>query len=847
MKNWLSFIVAIIALVVSLILVVSLGNLTRDVRDISDKVASMEKAIPGSVAPLEEKVARLEEGLGKLDALSASLGEVQARLEALEGLQKEFKSLVQSVGGMDENLQRVDGEIADLQGRVATVEAFLGELKNLREEISSMLEEETRGLSQEFAEQLARLEKELQNERARLEALEKLSIDERFSALLQYVDRKIGELQEQFKGLEIRLEETMQAQLQGVSQELLLLEKELETEKARREALEELRKEVEDAVAFLRKYVDEKIKEFEKAIENSKDQVENLRGEMLFALEEKVQALQKKFQEVEKKIRNLSVDERFSALLGYLEGKLKELRSAFEEIQARAVTKRDLEETLQAFEEKLRAIEEEIRKSGKDFEKRLGEFEKEKVVVLEGKVGELSVSLTSFETAFQKTQETLRTVVEQLNILKGQLLSLEENVDVWREDMLQSFRKEIEALPTSQDLEEIRQELDALFAEREDLRFKLQEALAEHERIVKEIGEKERDIALLREVMQKTTGPELENLRKQLETLASVQKDLEGALRRTEEEIRVLRETLQAKDKEMETMLSGITQDVQMLFERLEGLGKRFEELGALVPLKEALGILENRLAEIEKFSKDVLKKDLEARMQSLEGVIATLRMEIGRIAEEFRVSSANWQNVLELLKGLEESKASLERRVQEIYELIEGKEKKEEVAKDVESLLKQKEALRLEIEGLARERMGLESELERRKRELADIEKNLARLHAEKGSVEQIQKLEEAKKEAEREIRELQEALEAKDAQIANLQQRNEELTLQLEETKKFTSYVILPWDSLWKIARRYYRDGRKWTVIWEANRDKIPDPERLQPYVEIRIPRVPESTFAK
>ncbi|MGC8777813.1 MAG: hypothetical protein ACP5Q4_03970, partial [Candidatus Caldatribacteriaceae bacterium] len=111
--------------------------------------------------------------------------------------------------------------------------------------------------------------------------------------------------------------------------------------------------------------------------------------------------------------------------------------------------------------------------------------------------------------------------------------------------------------------------------------------------------------------------------------------------------------------------------------------------------------------------------------------------------------------------------------------------------------------------------------------------------LEAEKGSVEEIAQLKETLKQAEKEANALQEQLRGKESQIEALQKKNEELTAQLEETEKYTSYVILPWDNLWTIARRYYRDGRKWKAILEANKEVITDPYKLQPYVEIRVPR--------
>ena len=41
--------------------------------------------------------------------------------------------------------------------------------------------------------------------------------------------------------------------------------------------------------------------------------------------------------------------------------------------------------------------------------------------------------------------------------------------------------------------------------------------------------------------------------------------------------------------------------------------------------------------------------------------------------------------------------------------------------------------------------------------------------------------------------------------------------------------TYQVQPGDTLSKIAARMYQNPRKWTVIFEANRDKLPGPEKL------------------
>lgn len=50
--------------------------------------------------------------------------------------------------------------------------------------------------------------------------------------------------------------------------------------------------------------------------------------------------------------------------------------------------------------------------------------------------------------------------------------------------------------------------------------------------------------------------------------------------------------------------------------------------------------------------------------------------------------------------------------------------------------------------------------------------------------------------------------------------------------------SYRVQPGDTLTKIAARLYRNPRKWTVIFEANRDKLTGPEKLAAGQILRIP---------
>ena len=45
----------------------------------------------------------------------------------------------------------------------------------------------------------------------------------------------------------------------------------------------------------------------------------------------------------------------------------------------------------------------------------------------------------------------------------------------------------------------------------------------------------------------------------------------------------------------------------------------------------------------------------------------------------------------------------------------------------------------------------------------------------------------------------------------------------------QEFITYVVQAGDSLSAIAQKFYGDANRWTEIWEANKDKVPDPNRI------------------
>jgi nucleoid-associated protein YgaU len=51
--------------------------------------------------------------------------------------------------------------------------------------------------------------------------------------------------------------------------------------------------------------------------------------------------------------------------------------------------------------------------------------------------------------------------------------------------------------------------------------------------------------------------------------------------------------------------------------------------------------------------------------------------------------------------------------------------------------------------------------------------------------------------------------------------------------------SYTVKPGDTLSKIAKQYYGDANQYMKIFEANKDKLNDPNKIQPGQQLTIPQ--------
>jgi hypothetical protein len=60
---------------------------------------------------------------------------------------------------------------------------------------------------------------------------------------------------------------------------------------------------------------------------------------------------------------------------------------------------------------------------------------------------------------------------------------------------------------------------------------------------------------------------------------------------------------------------------------------------------------------------------------------------------------------------------------------------------------------------------------------------------------------------------------------------------------------HEVMPGDNLHLIAGYYYGDARQWERIWQANRDQIPNPNRIKRGSLLRIPDavLPDESYAE
>ena len=56
--------------------------------------------------------------------------------------------------------------------------------------------------------------------------------------------------------------------------------------------------------------------------------------------------------------------------------------------------------------------------------------------------------------------------------------------------------------------------------------------------------------------------------------------------------------------------------------------------------------------------------------------------------------------------------------------------------------------------------------------------------------------------------------------------------------EAKGGRTHVVQKGDTLYKVARQYYGDAKRWKDIWEANKTRVPNKDKLEVGTKLIIP---------
>ena len=311
----------------------------------------------------------------------------------------------------------------------------------------------------------------------------------------------------------------------------------------------------------------------------------------------------------------------------------------------------------------------------------------------------------------EELDKVIDTLHQSLSSLEGELSAissqwegrwqgLSKDISNWQEAAVKDFEAKIEnikqELPDKSELEEWEKKINTLQQEGENLKNELANFQEEKNQVWQE-GE------------QKLNELKSEILKRE-EELANYQKLTEQSIGEINKQV-----------SELTAFVNSVEQRLQEVETQSATWSKESQE--ALENLKASLSRLSQKLEEISSFSHNILEKELETKIISLEGKIEEMRKELDQ-EKQIRESSYPVTSPTEEsgeTKGESVSPSSL------------GKGGEEILVGEVPS--QSKEELSGEIKTLAEEKMNLEEELKKKQEEMLKIDQELEKLREEKGS----------------------------------------------------------------------------------------------------------------
>jgi len=427
------------------------------------------------------------------------------------------------------------------------------------------------------------------------------------------------------------------------------------------------------------------------------------------------------------------------------------------------------------------------------------------------------------------------------------ILELKENI--------QEKEKQIEELKAS--LAEGKKDLEKDYADKltelTEEKAKLEALLAEKEETIKTIiqqKEESEQIVISKDELISELKENIQEKEKQIDELKAgltkEEKDLEKEFAAKISELMKEKGQLEALLVEQQGILQTKDREKEELVSKLEDCNNQINELKDKLVQRE-IEEEKDYVAKLSALTEE--KSKLENQLKIYQDLLTEKEDTIVLIKQQNEESEKNIAEKDKTIVELSQSIKGYENQIKEMSEQA-AKEKEKQIEKETEYSNK--------LSLLTEEKTKLETQLKASKDLLLERESTIALFKQQKEDLEEvisdkdktITELFENIKGYENLVKELQEkmAQEGKEkeaeyaAKLALLKEGKKIIEAKLVEAIKKTIpdyYEVKKGDSLWKIAERFYNTGEKWIRIFEANTNKIKNPNIIYPYQRLTIPK--------
>ena len=435
-------------------------------------------------------------------------------------------------------------------------------------------------------------------------------------------------------------------------------------------------------------------------------------------------------------------------------------------------------------------------------------------------VEEKNLKLVSNDELISELQENIQEKEKQIDELKANLAKGEEGLEKEYADKLTELTEE-------------KAKLEALLAEKE--RIWLDKEKEKQQLIIK----LEEEVAGYRESIIKLDN-ELVNLKEEIAQPTKEEKDLEKEYAIKVSELMKEKGILEALLIEQEGILQTKDREKEELISKLENYNNQINELKNKLAQQE-IGEEKDYVAELSALSEE--KSKLETQLKASQELLLERENTIALSKQQKEDSEKVISGKDKTIAELSESIKGYENQIKEIQEQM-AKEKEAEYTDRLTLLTEEKSKLETQLKASQELLLERENAIALSKQQKEDSEKVIS------GKDKTIAELSESIKGYENLVTEIREQMaqegKEKEAEYADrlalLKEGKGIVEDKLVEAIKKSIpdyYEVKKGDSLWKIAERFYGTGEKWVRIFEANTDKIKNPDMIYPYQRLTIPK--------